>query len=313
MKTQIGKVGKTVLAYTYVERGRFTLIEKPMPRILDAQDAIVRVTLASICASDLHIRQGSAPRAVPGVTVGHEMVGVVEKTGPAVTKVRVGDRVAVNVETFCGECFFCQNGFVNNCTHPLGGWALGCRIDGGQAPYVRVPLANQGLNRIPASVSDAQALFVGDILATGYWAARISQIAAGDTVLVIGAGPTGLCALSCALLKSPARVIVCEKDAQRRAFAARWYPQALVCAPEEAEEFVCARAQRPRRRGCGARSGRRRGQFRSGVEMRPAQRHGNGGGHVRPAADFAAAGDVWQKPHLQNRRGGWVRLRRHSG
>ena len=222
MKTQIGKVGKTVLAYTYVERGRFTLIEKPMPRILDAQDAIVRVTLASICASDLHIRQGSVPRAVPGVTVGHEMVGVVEETGPAVTKVRVGDRVAVNVETFCGECFFCQNGFVNNCTHPLGGWALGCRIDGGQAPYVRVPLANQGLNRIPASVSDAQALFVGDILAT------------------IGAGPTGLCALSCALLKSPARVIVCEKDAQRRAFAARWYPQALVCAPEEAEEFVRA-------------------------------------------------------------------------
>ena len=240
MKTQIGKVGKTVLAYTYVERGRFTLIEKPMPRILDAQDAIVRVTLASICASDLHIRQGSVPRAVPGVTVGHEMVGVVEETGPAVTKVRVGDRVAVNVETFCGECFFCQNGFVNNCTHPLGGWALGCRIDGGQAPYVRVPLANQGLNRIPASVSDAQALFVGDILATGYWAARISQIVAGDTVLVIGAGPTGLCALSCALLKSPARVIVCEKDAQRRAFAARWYPQALVCAPEEAEEFVRA-------------------------------------------------------------------------
>lgn len=179
-----------VLAYTYVERGRFTLIEKPMPRILDAQDAIVRVTLASICASDLHIRQGSVPRAVPGVTVGHEMVGVVEETGPAVTKVRVGDRVAVNVETFCGECFFCQNGFVNNCTHPLGGWALGCRIDGGQAPYVRVPLANQGLNRIPASVSDAQALFVGDILATGYWAARISQIAAGDTVLEV-AGAEG--------------------------------------------------------------------------------------------------------------------------
>lgn len=179
-----------MLAYTYVERGRFTLIEKPMPRILDAQDAIVRVTLASICASDLHIRQGSVPRAVPGVTVGHEMVGVVEETGPAVTKVRVGDRVAVNVETFCGECFFCQNGFVNNCTHPLGGWALGCRIDGGQAPYVRVPLANQGLNRIPASVSDAQALFVGDILATGYWAARISQIAAGDAVLEV-AGAEG--------------------------------------------------------------------------------------------------------------------------
>ena len=143
-----------MLAYTYVERGKFALLEKPKPRILEEQDAIIRVTLASICASDLHIRQGSVPRAVPGVTVGHEMVGVVEETGPAVNKVRVGDRVAVNVETFCGECFFCQNGFVNNCSHPLGGWALGCRIDGGQAPYVRVPLANQGLNRIPESVSE---------------------------------------------------------------------------------------------------------------------------------------------------------------
>ena len=95
-------------------------------------DAIVRVTLGSICSSDLHIKHGSVPRAVLGITLGHEMVGIVEEIGPEVKNVKVGDRVTVNVETFCGECFFCQHGYVNNCTSPHGGWALGCRIDGGQ-------------------------------------------------------------------------------------------------------------------------------------------------------------------------------------
>ena len=163
-----------MLAYTYVERGKFALLEKPKPVLLADRDALVRVTLASICTSDLHIKHGSVPRAVPGITVGHEMVGVVEEVGPGVKNLRPGDRVAVNVETFCGECFFCRHGWVNNCTDPDGGWALGCRIDGGQAEYVRVPYADQGLTKIPAGVTDAQALFVGDILATGWWAADIA-------------------------------------------------------------------------------------------------------------------------------------------
>ena len=118
----------------------------------------MRVTLGSICTSDLHIKHGSVPRAVPGITVGHEMVGVVEAVGADVKTVKPGDRVTVNVETFCGECFFCKKGFVNNCTDPHGGWALGCRIDGGQAEFVRVPYADQGLNKIPDSVTDDQAL-----------------------------------------------------------------------------------------------------------------------------------------------------------
>ena len=149
-------------AYTYIERGKFALTDKPIPVIQEPTDAIVRVTLGSICTSDLHIKNGSVPKAVPGITVGHEMVGIVEETGSSVNNVKAGDRVTVNVETFCGECFFCKHGFVNNCTSPHGGWALGCRIDGGQAEYVRVPLATQGLNRIPDSVTDEQALFVGD-------------------------------------------------------------------------------------------------------------------------------------------------------
>lgn len=150
-----------MLTYTYVSEGKFELMEKPKPVLMHARDAIVKVTLASICSSDLHIKHGSVPRAVPGITVGHEMVGVVEAVGSAVTHVKPGDRVTVNVETFCGECFFCKKGYVNNCTDENGGWALGCRIDGGQAEYVRVPFADQGLNKIPVGVTDRQALLVG--------------------------------------------------------------------------------------------------------------------------------------------------------
>ena len=99
-----------MLAYTFVEQGRFELREKPRPELQAGRDAIVRVTLGSICTSDLHIKHGSVPRAVPGITVGHEMVGVVEEVGHEVTSVKPGDRVTVNVETFCGECFFCRHG-----------------------------------------------------------------------------------------------------------------------------------------------------------------------------------------------------------
>ena len=231
-------------AYTYIEHGRFGLLDKPKPALQDPRDAIVRVTLASICTSDLHIKHGSVPRAVKGITVGHEMVGIVEEVGSEVRSVKVGDRVTVNVETFCGECFFCKRGYVNNCTDPDGGWALGCRIDGGQAEYVRVPHADQGLNRIPDTVSDEQALFVGDILATGYWAAKISEIAPDDTVLIIGAGPTGICTLLCARLKHPKRIIVCEKSPERRRFVREHYPEVLTVAPEACREAVLANSDR---------------------------------------------------------------------
>ena len=229
-----------MLAYTYIEQRKFELVEKPRPKILEPCDAIVRVTLGSICTSDLHIKHGSVPRAVPGITVGHEMVGIVEETGADVATVKRGDRVAVNVETFCGTCFFCQHGWVNNCTDPDGGWALGCRIDGGQAEYVRVPYADQGLSRIPDRVSDEQALFVGDILATGFWAVRISEIGADDTVLIIGAGPTGICTLLCARLKRPRRIIVCERSAERRRFVSEHYPDVMVVGPDCCKEFVMA-------------------------------------------------------------------------
>lgn len=227
-----------MLAYTYLKQGQFALCEKPKPQLKDNRDALVRVTLGSICTSDLHIKHGSVPRAVPGITVGHEMVGIVEEVGPNVVSVKPGDRVTVNVETFCGDCFFCRHGYVNNCEDPNGGWALGCRIDGGQAEYVRVPYADQGLNRIPDKVTDEQALFVGDILATGFWAARISEIKPEDTVLIIGAGPTGICTLLCVMLKHPRRIIVCEKSEERIRFVQEHYPEVLVVEPENCLSFV---------------------------------------------------------------------------
>ena len=225
-------------AYTYIEPGKFALVDKKKPVLQESTDAIVRVTLGSICTSDLHIKHGSVPRAVPGITVGHEMVGVVEQIGSDVKGVKPGDRVTVNVETFCGECFYCKHGYVNNCTSSHGGWALGCRIDGGQTEYVRVPLATQGLNRIPDNVSDEQALFVGDVLATGYWAASISEITQDDTVLIIGAGPTGICTLLCVMLKQPKRIIVCEPSEERRHFVKEHYPEILLTTPEECLDFV---------------------------------------------------------------------------
>ena len=227
-----------MLTYTYVSKGKFELMEKPKPVLMHERDAIVKVTLASICSSDLHIKHGSVPRAVPGITVGHEMVGIVEAVGSKVTHVKPGDRVTVNVETFCGECFFCKKGYVNNCTDKNGGWALGCRIDGGQAEYVRVPFADQGLNKIPEGVTDRQALLVGDVLATGYWAARISEITEEDTVLIIGAGPTGICTLLSVMLKNPAKIIICEKDETRIRFINEHYPEILTVSPEDCKEFV---------------------------------------------------------------------------
>lgn len=232
-----------MLAYTYIETGNFKLTEKPKPTIIDEQDAIVKVTLASICSSDIHIKHGTVPRAVAGITVGHEMVGIVEKVGAAVTKVKPGDRVTINVETFCGECFFCKNGYVNNCVDENGGWALGCRIDGGQAEYVRVPLANTGLNKIQDTVTDEQALLVGDVLATGYWATRISEITEEDTVLIIGAGPTGICTLICARLKNPKKIILCESDEQRIAFVKKHYPEVHTIKPENCIDDVLAESE----------------------------------------------------------------------
>ena len=201
------------LVYDKNIEGSIKLCEREMPEITDPKDAIVKVTLSTICTSDLHIRKGFVPRANNNVVLGHEFVGEVVAAGTEVKKLKVGDRVSANCETFCGECYFCKRGFINNCIK--GGWELGCRIDGCQAEFVRVPYADNGLTVLPEGVSYENALFVGDILSSGYFGAEMCEIKKGDFVAVIGSGPVGLCAMMCAKYLGAGTIIAIDIDETR--------------------------------------------------------------------------------------------------
>ena len=172
------------LVYNKEFKNKIEFTERKDPVIKSSSDAIVKVTLSSICTSDLHIIKGFVPRANNDIVLGHEFVGEVVDIGSDVKKIKIGDRVAANCITFCGECYFCKKGFINNCQK--GGWELGCKIDGCQAEYVRVPYADMGLSKLPDNVTYENALFVGDILSSGYFGAQMCEIKNGDTVLENG-------------------------------------------------------------------------------------------------------------------------------
>jgi S-(hydroxymethyl)glutathione dehydrogenase/alcohol dehydrogenase len=194
--------------------------EKPMPVIEHPNDAIIRVTLAAICGSDLHLYHGLMPDTRVGHTFGHEFIGVVEQVGSSVQNLQVGDRVMVPFNIFCGSCWFCARGLYSNChnvnpnatavggiygySHTTGGY------DGGQAEFVRVPFADVGPARIPDWMSDEDAVLLTDATATGYFGAQLGDIAEGDTVVVLGAGPVGLVAAQSAWLMGAGRVIVVD-------------------------------------------------------------------------------------------------------
>lgn len=201
------------LVWENKELKRIKLVEKDKPQILNPKDAIVKVTLSSICTSDLHIKHGLIPQAKEGITLGHEFVGIIEEIGTDVKNLKVGDRVCANVETFCGECFFCKRGYINNCSK--GGWFLGCKIDGCQAEYVRVPFADNGLTLLPQNISDRNALFVGDVLSSGYFGAELCEINSEDTVAVIGSGPVGYCAMASARTMGANKIIAVDIDEER--------------------------------------------------------------------------------------------------
>lgn len=206
--------------------------EIPIPIIKDDRDVIVKVTMSSICTSDLHIINGYVPKAIPETALGHEFVGEVISVGNAITNLKVGDRVSANCETFCGECWFCQRGFINNCVR--GGWEIGCTIDGCQAEYVRVPFADTGLAKLPDNVSYENALFVGDILSSGYWSAELCEIKPGDTVAVIGSGPVGLCSMISAKLLGASKVIAIDVDNSRLEIARKEKLADVFLNPNEA-------------------------------------------------------------------------------
>lgn len=207
--------------------------EIPIPVIKDDRDVIVKVTMSSICTSDLHIINGYVPKAIPETALGHEFVGEVASIGSAIKNLKVGDRVSANCETFCGECWFCQRDFINNCVR--GGWEIGCTIDGCQAEYVRVPFADTGLTKLSDNVSYENALFVGDILSSGYWSAELCEIKPGDTVAVIGSGPVGLCSMISAKLMGASKVIAIDVNNSRLEIARKEKLADVYLNPNEAD------------------------------------------------------------------------------
>lgn len=210
-------------ALVFQDIGKVTLEDVPAPSIEQPGDAIVRVTTGAICGSDLHVLHGKIPGMMPGSVLGHECVGVVEEVGPGVRGFKPGDRVVVSFQIVCGECWYCRKGLYNNCDdlRVLGyGMFLG-DLAGAQAELVRVPNAELNLIRIPEGLSDEGAVFAGDILTTGFYAAKIGRISKGDSVAVVGAGPVGMFTLMAALLHSPERVIAIDMVASRLELAAK--------------------------------------------------------------------------------------------
>lgn len=219
-------------AITYDGPFHVRLRDKPYPTIEHPQDAIVKVTATAICGSDLHLLHGLVPDTRVGSTFGHEIVGVVEETGPECTGLEKGQRVVLPFQIFCGSCIFCQRGMTSSCenTNPASHLAAGCYgyghltggYEGGQAEYVRAPFADVGAEPIPEDLTDLDALPLADALGTGYQAAEMCDIRGGETVAVFGCGPVGLYAMRSAWLLGAERVIAIDHLDYRLQFAAEW-------------------------------------------------------------------------------------------
>ncbi|MGS0765395.1 zinc-binding dehydrogenase [Syntrophomonas curvata] len=194
-----------------------SLEDTPEPRLINTTDVIVRVTASSICGSDIHFWKGHFP-SIPNFILGHEFVGVISETGKDVEAFRVGERVAVPAGPFCGICPNCAAGKVYNCLAVQGMFGAGKakgNLPGAQSHYVRVPHADACLAKIPDTVSDREALLVGDVLSTGYFAVENGSPPPGARVAVFGAGPVGLCAVACAQLFSPVQLFLIDIEDYR--------------------------------------------------------------------------------------------------
>jgi alcohol dehydrogenase len=183
---------------------------KADPVIVDPSDAIVRIDSSTICGTDLHILKGDVPEVTPGTVLGHEAVGTIVETGAAVTTFAEGDRVLVSCITSCGRCRFCKEAHYGLCTGG-GGWIFGHLIDGLQAEYARVPFVDTSVYKVPEGLSDEQVLFLADILPTAYEVGVLNgKVDAGDTVVIVGAGPIGLATIMTAKLYTPARIVAID-------------------------------------------------------------------------------------------------------
>jgi threonine dehydrogenase-like Zn-dependent dehydrogenase len=226
-------------ANVWAGRNKVEVRDVPDPRIVDPQDAIVRITSTAVCGSDLHLYDGYIPTVMPGDVLGHEFMGEVVEVGPAVRDTKVGDRVVVPFPIACGSCWSCRQGFFAACenTNPNAWMAeklwghspggiygyshLTGGYPGGQAEYARVPFADVNPLRVPDGLSDEQVLFLSDILPTGYMGAEMCDIQPGETVAVWGAGPVGQFAIVSARLLGAERVIAIDRFDARLSMAAR--------------------------------------------------------------------------------------------
>src|SRR3954471_16740765 len=203
-------------AVTFQAPHEIAVVEKPDPELEAPTDAIIRVEATGVCGSDLHIYHGRV-QIEPGFTIGHEYVGVVEAVGDGVTSVAVGDRVLGCFQVACGTCFFCRHGNFHKCdgSRTFGHGATLGGLQGTQAERALVPHANLTLRRVPDGLSDDVALFAGDVAGTGYHATVGAGIRAGDTAVVLGLGPVGLCAVQAALVAGAAQVVAIDTVEQR--------------------------------------------------------------------------------------------------
>lgn len=202
-------------AAAFLEPGRIEIIEKPVPEI-GADDALIRITTTTICGTDVHILKGEYPVA-PGLTIGHEPVGVIEKLGANVQGYQEGQRVIAGAICPSFTSFACQDHVPSQdgdgCGHgykAMGGWRFGNTIDGTQAEFVRVPYAQANLAVVPEGLRDTQVLMCPDIMSTGFAGAEKAEIQIGDTVAVFAQGPIGLCATAGARLKGASTIIVVD-------------------------------------------------------------------------------------------------------
>lgn len=216
--------------------GKFGLEEKPIPKA-GPGDAVLKVRLTTICGTDIHIIRGEYP-VKPGLTLGHEAVGVIHELGAGVTGYEVGQRVLVGAITPCGQCELCLAGYTSQCGGPLGGWRLGNTIDGAQAEYVRIPFAQANLATVPDSLSDEDVLLLSDIASTGFAAAENGRIRLGDTVAVFAEGPIGLCATLGAKLMGASKIFAVDTDRDRLVIARKFGATAVIPADQDPVELI---------------------------------------------------------------------------
>ena len=215
---------QTMRANVFHGRNDIRVEEVPRP-IAGACDAVIRITLTTICGTDLHILRGEYP-VRPGLVIGHEPVGVIEELGEGVTGYKIGDRVLVGAITPCGQCRACLSGQWAQCGHgegveAIGGWRFGNTINGAQAEYLLVPNAQANLAKIPDQLSDEQVVLLADIASTGFSGAESANIRIGDTVVVFAQGPIGLCATAGAKLMGASFIIGVESDPVRMEMSMR--------------------------------------------------------------------------------------------